>query len=261
MAEAAFDNGIIISHPIYDRCGSTLNAVSKADYQEDFFDKRIACLDMDTYETMVCNGEKGRTMDAVIGIKEFSGNRFHGARLLLVELRMNYRSDHRLSKTELEQKLSHTKALLGNEIRINEKSYFVFRNNIIHRIRHWFRNKSREGGCLKHCEPVSTDEFNKRIMPEDKFPYNPQTDLTAMEKELSGFLSDGKYHCFIMKTEYWLKRAIAYKKKYNNEEYRRIAEVINKVWHNFRTSSPALSDDETLEAEILEEDYSILAKS
>jgi len=261
MAEAAFDNDIILKHSTYKQCGSMLDAISKKDYpDEDFFDKRIACLDMDAYEAIVCNGVKGCTMDAVIGIKDFSGNRFHNTRLLLVELRMDYKSDKNLSKTRLEQKVCHTKSLLGGETKIDETCCFIFRNNIINKVRRWFNDRSKEGGSLRHCKPMSTDEFNEKIKSADRFPYTPLTNLPAMEKDLRNLLSLAQYSGFISNTEYWLKKAVAYRLRYNNEEYRSITEVIEKVWHDFRTSSPTLSDDERLNAEILEEDFDILRK-
>lgn len=101
MEELAFDNGIISSHPIYSLCGSTLDTVSKKDYPgEDFFDKSIRCLDMDVYETQTCHGNKSHTMDAAIGIKSYSNNKFHATRLLLVELRMDYKSEKKRHKKQ-----------------------------------------------------------------------------------------------------------------------------------------------------------------
>jgi len=262
MAEVAFDNDIILKHSTYRQCGSMLDTVSKKDYPgDDFFDKRIACLDMDAYETIVCKGAKDCTMDAVIGIKDFSDNRFHDTRLLLIELRMDYKSDKNLSKTKLEQKVCHTRSLLGGETKIDETSCFIFSNNIINKVRRWFNDKSKEGGSLRHCKPLSTDEFNEKIKSADLFPYTPLTNLPAMEKDLQNLLFQAQYSCFINKTEYWLKKALTYRQRYNNEEYRHITEVIEKVWYDFRKSTPTLSDDERLDVEILEEDFDILRKN
>lgn len=51
---------------------------------------------------------------------------------------------------------------------------------------------------------------------------------------------------------------MSYRQKYNNAEYDCIMQILNRVWHDFRISSPNLSDEETLDAEILEEDYEVL---
>ena len=258
MEPLAFDNGTIINHKLYIHCGKTLDAVSKKDYpNEDFFDKSIQCLDMDALETQKCKGNKEHTVDAVIGIKSFSENRFHSHRLLLIELRIDYKSEKRLSKTDLEKKVSHTKELLGNDTAINDISFFIFRPNIINRITNWFNNKSREGGMLKLCKPISTEQFGALIKSENNFPYVPVTNLNLMEKELQSFLLNKEYYFFIKQAEFWLKKAISYHRQYNNKEYALIMEIVIRLWKNFRSSSPILSDEEKLDTEILEEDYHI----
>lgn len=257
MAELAFDNDIITNHEIYHVCGKTLDAVSKKDYPgEDFFDRRISCLDMDDYETNVCKGAKDSTMDAVIGVKDFTNNRFHNSRLLLVELRMDYKSDNNLSKTALERKNEHTRNLLGSGNRINDVSYFIFRPNVIQRIRRWFKERSQESGTLRFCEPLSTEEFCDFVRSEDSFPYTPLTDIVSMKKELTNLLDTCNYSCFLSQVEFWLKLARKYHQQYNNNEYKCIMNVLTCIWNKFRKSSPCMSDDERIDAEILEEDYS-----
>lgn len=259
MEELAFDNGITDCHPIYSQCGSTLNAVSKKDYpNEDFFDKGIKCLDMDAYETKTCHGSKDHTMDAVIGIKSYSNNRFHATRLLLVELRMDYKSEKNLSKIALEKKVSHTKSLLGNNCPINHNSFFIFRPGVIQRIKRWFNDMSNEGGIIKQCEPLSTDDFNGLIKPESAFPYTPVTNIPEMEKSLRQLLADNDFTKFISQTEYWLKTAFRFHLQYNNNEFYSIMQPVINIWHDFRASSPALSDEDSLDADILEEDYNAL---
>lgn len=259
MEELAFDNGIINSHPIYSQCGSTLDAVSKKDYpNEDFFDKSINCLDMDAYETKTCHGCKDHTMDAVIGIKSYLNNKFHSTRLLLVELRMDYKSEKNLSKTALENKVSHTKDLLGNGSPINVNSFFIFRPGVIQRVKRWFNDMYNEGGIIKQCEPLSTTEFNELIKPEGSFPYTPVTDIPKMEKDLRQLLVDNDFTKFISQTEYWLKTAFKFHLQYNNNEYCCIMQPVINIWHDFRASSPALSDEDSLDADILEEDYNAL---
>lgn len=259
MEELAFDNGIINSHPIYSLCGSTLDTVSKKDYPgEDFFDKSINCLDMDAYETKTCHGCKDHTMDAVIGIKSYLNNKFHSTRLLLVELRMDYKSEKNLSKTALENKVSHTKALLGNGSPINVNSFFIYRPGVIQRVKRKFNDLSNEGGIIKQCKPLSTTEFNELIKPESSFPYTPVTDIQAMKNNLSQLLESGDFTTLISQVEYWLKKALQYHRQYNNNEYSCIMQSVTKIWHDFRASSPTLSDDERLDADILEEDYDAL---
>lgn len=259
MAELAFDNSIITRHSLYSKCGNTLDGVSKKDYPgKDFFDKNICCLDMDAYETQICHGSKEHTMDAVMGIKNYADNKFCSPRLLLIELRMDYKSERNLSKTVLEKKVSHTKDILGCNIPINETCFFIFCPNVIQRVKRWFKDKSQEGGIIRLCEPLSTDDFNELIKSESDFPYTPVTDIKAMEEYLHSLLSACDFTTFISKIEYWIKQAMSYRQKYNNAEYDCIMQILNQVWHDFRISSPNLSDEETLDAEILEEDYEVL---
>lgn len=263
MAELAFDNSIITGHSLYGKCGNTLDSVSKKDYKnEDFFDKGIECLDMDAYETQIRHGSKDHTMDAVMGIKDFSANRFCNPRLLLVELRMDYKSDKNLSKTALEKKVSHTKDILGSTIPINGTSLFIFRPGVIQRVRRWFKDKSQEGGIIRLCEPLSTEDFNELIKPESEFPYTPVTDVHVIEKELRLLLSRNDFTAFISQIEYRIKKAMSYRQRYNNAEYDCIMQPVRNVWHDFRTSTylPYLSEDEKLDAEILEEDYNALLR-
>ena len=258
MEELAFDNGIIKSQSIYGQCGSTLDAVSKKDYpNEDFFDENIQCLDMDAYETMSCHGAKGNTMDAVIGVKSFFDNKFHAPRLLLVELRMDYKSERNLSKTILEKKVNHTKSILGNDSLMHNTCFFIFRSNVIQRVRRWFYDKANEGGILRQCKPLSTDEFAEHVKPESAFPYRPITDISAMLASQHALLSAGDFAAFLSQTEYWLKTAQQYRLQYNNNECRCIMQAVIDLWHVFRASSPVLSDNEKLDAEILEEDYNL----
>lgn len=90
MAIQIFDNECVESHPIYEKAGALLSDVCKRDYKDNFFDERIECLDMDTYEAMNCGGQKQATMDAVIGIADYENNRKTTGKLLMVELRLGY---------------------------------------------------------------------------------------------------------------------------------------------------------------------------
>lgn len=258
MEELAFDNDIINSHPIHGLCGSTLDAVSKKDYPgEDFFDKDICCLDMDSYETITCHGQKKETMDATIGVRKFSNNNFSASRLLLVELRMDYKSEKNLSKSKMEGKINHTRELLGSDMPFCNYSLFVFRPNVIERVRRWFNEKSREGGLLKKGKAVSTDEFNNLIKSESSFPYKPLTDINNLKVRLNELMSGCKYTMFINEVEYWLRIAANYQNQYNLFEYKAIRDAISKIWDDFKPLNSVLNEDEKIEKQILEEDYGL----
>lgn len=71
----------------------------------------IPALDMDTYEHSR-PGVNRRTTDAVIGICNVCAGKPAYVRLLLVELRMDYRSTANLSVGEIKEKEDHTRHLL-----------------------------------------------------------------------------------------------------------------------------------------------------
>ena len=101
MAIQIFDNECVESHPIYEKAGALLSDVCKRDYKDNFFDERIECLDMDTYEVMICGGQKQATMDAVIGIADYENNHKTNCKLLMVELRLGYKSTQGLEAASL----------------------------------------------------------------------------------------------------------------------------------------------------------------
>lgn len=119
-----FDNGVIKQHPLYTRYPSTLNAIAERDYQSgSLFDKRIECIDTDAYEKSLGGNLTEQTMDAAVGIKSYANNKSSNARLLLVELRMGYKNAGNIRKDELENKVRHTKELLGQTISYNKESF------------------------------------------------------------------------------------------------------------------------------------------
>ena len=82
MEALIFDNDTVKAHRLYPCFGSTLYKVSKKDYKnDDFFDKSIECIDVDSYETARCAGhtsmDEQPTADAAIGVrKHLGGGRF-----------------------------------------------------------------------------------------------------------------------------------------------------------------------------------------
>lgn len=127
-------NETVREHSLYRLCPALLNGVSNRDYPgSDYFDTRIGCLDMDSYEKKVMHkAQADNTVDAVIGVGTYHNNRAVDARLLLVEFRMGYESTGNLSKTEMERKVVYTKSLLGGEKTVSRQSLLFL-------VRRWLR--------------------------------------------------------------------------------------------------------------------------
>lgn len=71
-----------------------------------------------------------------------------------------------------------------------------------------------------------------------------------------GGLAAGFPSEFIAQVVFWLDRS----KKYgygNQNESEHIISVVKELWKSFKDNHPALSDDEQLYVEILEEDYGL----
>lgn len=81
---------------------------------------------MDTYEVMICSGQKQATMDAVIGIADYENNHKTNCKLLMVELRLGYKSTEGLEAASLNRKVSHTLELLNPAVcLVSDKAIFV----------------------------------------------------------------------------------------------------------------------------------------
>ena len=141
VSDIVFDNAILLSHTAYSKgYGLKLNEVSIRDYKAGGFNDKIVCIDLDTYERAAKSGSPNNTMDAAIGISNYQNNRRVSKRLLLVELRLDYKSSKNLSGTELRRKSSHSRTLLGLEVSIDPNDYFIFDDKIIEESRRKINN-------------------------------------------------------------------------------------------------------------------------
>lgn len=261
MEPVVFNNGFLAQHPMYAQCHSTLNAVSERDYSgRNCFDSQIECLDMDTYETKICNGQADRTADAVIAISTCQNKKTSAHRLQLVELRMGYENADNLSRSELERKVSHTKQLLSSVLPIDQFSLFVFTETVAPQARHWIESKMHEGGDLKYFKAWSVQDFNNNVKSVDDMPYNAIYAPTDICKELDRFVTKSEWGKLFAKLHFWLK--LSENLRYSNVfEYESLGKTILDWWKSFREQHVVLpADDDEIEALILDEDIPIILK-
>ena len=122
MAQKVFNNTVIEGHHAFKCFGSTLQAVSEGIYKKRYrFNEKIKCIDGDKLV-----GNKNSSVDAIIGISDYTLDKFVNDRLLLIELRMDYVTKEDLRKSKHTKKVSGTLSCLGRDIRIDKKSYFIF---------------------------------------------------------------------------------------------------------------------------------------
>lgn len=258
--QLAYANDIISSSSLYPDYGSDLEVISERDYSpHHYFHKHILCLDMDTYEKVNTKGNADKTVDAVIGIRSYNGHELLKPRMLLVELRMNYKSPNNLSVASLIGKVNHTLNILGKAEKIDEHYLFVFTDSIYELTKRWFYSKTIENQNLKNYCPCSVTMVNNRILDPAEYPYKPYTNIRALKDGLEKKLVQSTKDDFLVMMDHWLKVA---KSKYFKEhlEYEAISLPLSEIWKKYR-SLGCDNEDEELEAEILEEDYgTILVK-
>lgn len=257
MEPVVFHNSTVWQHPLFRDCGNSMNEVSKRDYpNKNYFDAAIECLDLDTYEIQVCHGQPDCTVDAVIGIKDYDRRRMTNPRLLLIEFRMSYESARSLSLTKLSQKVNHSRHLLGASLPIHPESIFVFSDAVAPEARHKIAARSQEGGGLQSFIVYSVQEFNQNVKSPDQLPYVPVYKKEAIAKELKLYVERSDWRGFIVKIQFW-KTQLEKLRYRNSYEYNHLRDVIKTVWEEFRAKKYPLSDDEELDAEILEEDLAV----
>lgn len=177
MVTRIFDNAIVEKHPIYKDAGSALSEVSKRDYGNNFFDERIKCLDMDEYEVSVCQEQKQPTMDAVIGVADYERNRKNNSQLLMVELRLGYRSTNGLEAESLNGKILHTLELL-NPARyiVAKQAVFVFNDNVYQQAISWMTSKLHSNVTKKEWVVMNPKTFGRAYLAQEDLPYEPMYD-------------------------------------------------------------------------------------
>ena len=99
---------VIIGHSLSQKFGSSLKEISDRDYADKgYFECDIPAIDIDSYEVSL-HGDNQRTVDAAIGICNERQGLPVNERLLLVELRMNYKNVDNLSISTLSEKEAHS---------------------------------------------------------------------------------------------------------------------------------------------------------
>ncbi len=257
MEQLIYNNEVVKGHSLYSSCSSTLNDVSNDDYHNsNYFDPDIECLDVDYYEQKILQHQQPNpTVDAVIGIQTYNNNSATNDRLLIIELRIDYKTTSTLSKTEMEQKVNYTKILLGRDIDINSKSFFIFNESLAPQAKRWFSVRQREGGEFKNCESFSINEFNNLIKSSTVLPYVPKYPQEQILKDLNKHISVNSE--YIKQIDFWCEIARSYQYK-NPYEFNHIKDIIKDEWRKFKNNITWIDEEEEFSADILEEKFSFI---
>lgn len=254
MEIVVYDNSIVRQHPLYNNYGDFLNTVSERDYKgRNYFNPDIECLDMDTYETKECSGRKDCTVDAVIGIASCVNKRKSRLRLLLVELRMNYRKAENLSFSKLTEKVRHTRQLLGYDLPIDSKSVFVFTEKVAYGVERMLKDKQFESEETHHFVVCSIEYFDKRIRSYDSLTYVPKNNPETITRQLRELADAEQWPKLFAQMGYWRNR-MARLKHTETDEYNSLSITIATFWCALRKRHPVFAnDDNEIEALIIDE--------
>lgn len=262
MVQLVCQNDIVVSHSYARHCLCTLDDVAAKDYlKSGWFDKRILCLSLDDYERKVLQGSNDCTIDAAIGVGNYINNRTTVTRLMLVELRMGYgyHNVDNLSVSSLENKISHSRSLLS-DCNIDNNNYFIFKEGVAEQAKSWAERKKKEGGICYTWAVLSVNEFNRLIQFVEDMPYVPKTDLAQIRKQLSDCIANKNWRELCDQTDYWQKKALSYKHRYELPEYEAIRAVLLDAWRVIEPDQLGLntSSDDYCFLSITKEDLSCL---
>lgn len=256
MAATVFDNTVILNHPLYPNCSGTLLDISNRDYPGLYkFDARIECLDLDRYERMISGKNPDKTVDAVIGICTCSSDkRITDRRLLLVELRLKYKSVNHLSPESLLGKVRHSKDLLGSEKKIDKTSLFIFNEKVSEQAKRWFSNRRNEGGELQNFRACSVEDFNRNVLSYDDLPYIPIHSPEQIRKDIHKHIKNKDIKALLKSLTYWLEVVKIY--KYSNSfEFESLKDVFSNLLNEINSLGLGLNEDEEIDLEIIFDDF------
>ena len=254
MATVIFDNEIVESHRLYPSCGSSLSQISERDYpQKEYFSKRIVVLDLDSYESEHAKGNKQKTVDAVIGVADFTKKRTN-RRLQLMELRLGYESEENLSVNDLKEKVSCSLAIVGLDIPVEKVVLFVFREEVVHEAKRWIEENGRVCSGRKKWMAVSPMEFSKSVVFEEELPYIPENDYSEVRRVIRDKLTREDWNGYLDLLDYWGKRYFYYLQRYNLNEAGMIKNMIKECFDWGLDFKNKMNEEERFVFELLEGD-------
>lgn len=259
MEPIVYDNDILRKHFLYSHCCNTLQDVSNRDYPNRYsFTPQIECLDIDPYEKMIHSSHPNKTMDAVIGICSCrNGKQKISPRLLLIELRMDYKNIRNLSVSGINEKVDYTKTLLGAEIPLEKIHFFIYDKSISEQAKRWFKSKANEGIIPQHYVAWSVDDFGANVVSIDNLPYIPKNDINQILKDGQSAIDAKAWGKLFSFMHHWLDKAKGY--KYSNSfEYECLICTLFTIWEQFKELSVSLSEDEEFYVLIIEEELSFI---
>lgn len=258
------NNQAVANHMIADSHLSTLRAISLADYHSiDYFPEppQIDALDLDGYEKSLHKKQLDCTGDAVVGIAmDYQNGRFISPRLLLIELRMDYKHGDNISLTSLQNKVNHSKTLLLDGTgSLHDKYYFVFTTYVAEQAKRYLRDEAQEYGRMGEYYAVSVDEMRKILIDPSTLPYTPVHSKTDIQNSVLSLITGVKkidVKKFVAQLDFWTRELQASFKSYNVDELHHLLDTLSPILLSLQANPmyQKLSEEEQFEIEVAMED-------
>lgn len=255
------DNSVLQGHFLYGKYHNPLHVISLKDYKHGtYFQSRpdIEGIDIDQFEADRSIADRDMTMDAMVGVANYSNNRAVNNRLLLLELRMDYDSTNGLRHKKLRGKINHTRAVIGTSVRVDEENIFVFRRDVAEEAKKWMFNTSQEYSDAKGWVAMSTEEFENLLNSQASMPYQPITNMVPIDIELGKMIMAKDFEAAFELIDYWHKQAEQFKLRYQLKESEHIKNHLHDIWQQTKVSGYKITDYQQAFVEVLEEEYPYL---
>lgn len=201
-----------------------LNELCKRDYGKAYFPGSIICLDLDAFEASR-TGNNDATMDAATGMADWQKNHSSNDRHLLIELRFGYRSTSNFDLRNMKQKVSHSRDTLAPE-RVNEQVVFIYEPNVAAQASSYFSRLSKQDREVRTWKAMDVEGFGNYIVDSATLPYEAETDLDGLVKELRRKYEEGGLSALDSLLKYWIDQMDTYNLRYKHAESDAIAKSI-----------------------------------
>lgn len=253
------DNDVLRLHPMYAVYHKSLHDISLKDYPNDnYFRMDIDGIDLDQYEIDRAISNRDMTIDAMVGVADYSKNRVVNSRLLLVELRMDYDSTKHLHHSKLLGKVNHSRIVVGSAVRVDEQSVFVFQDGVAEQAKKWMFNTKQEYADAENWVAMSPSELENLLQPLASMPYQPKTDMTGATSDMSNRIAAKDFEGLLELIYYWHKRAEAFKSQYELREEAHIKQYLHNAWQQTKAAGYSLNTEQQAYVEVIEEEYKYL---
>lgn len=255
------DNVVLQGHALYAQYHNPLHVISLKDYEHDtYFQSRpdIEGIDIDQFEADRSIADRNMTMDAMVGVADYSNNCAVNNRLLLLELRMDYDSTNGLRHKKLRGKINHTRAVIGAAVRVDDENVFVFRKNVAEEAKKWMFNMSQEHADAKSWVAMSTEELENLLQSQASMPYQVITDMAPVDTELGAKVAVKNFDAALKIIDYWHKQAEQFKLRYLLKEEQHIKTHLHDTWQQSKAAVNNITTDQQVYVDFIEEEYGYL---